>query len=292
MSDSRRKRNGGVSVKIVHGAMFLCAAAAAVLLILFSRQSSNVFTTLSDETGNYIVRQAAAHELMEASDYLTEMVQRFTLDGDVTYMNNYFEEAYVSQRREAAITAMTENNADPALVQQLQEAMNESQTLMFREYYAMRLVTEAKGMTDIPETLQAIELKTEDAFLLPDAKMELAQQMVMDSEYYASKEIIRTKLKTNLDMLDEQMNTTRQEMTTQKMQELSVVRTGIIAVIALLFVLIGMTVGMSTLPLIRAEQAAREGKQVPVMGAKEFRYLAEEYNRMKESGGQAPEAED
>ena len=283
MSVHHETQPRGISIRLVHAAMFLCAIAAAVLLIVSMQQSSSVFSKLSAETGNYIVRQSAAHGLMEASDYLTEMVQRFTLDGDRTFMDSYFDEAYVSKRREQAITAMSENDADPRLVQQLQEAMEESQTLMFREYYAMKLVTEAKEMTEIPETLRAIELKTEDSFLLPDEKMELAQEMVMGSEYYASKERIRTKLKTNLDMLDEQMNATRQETSARMMQDLNRNRIITIAVIVLLFVLLWMTAHMSTIPLIRAERAAREKKPVPVIGAKEFRYMAEQYNGLMNS---------
>lgn len=146
----------------------------------------------------------------------------------------------------------------------------------------MKLVTEAKEMTDIPETLRAIELKTEDSFLLPEEKMELAQKMVMGSEYYDSKEIIRTRLKTNLNMLDDQMNATRQETSARAMRELSAGRILVIAVVVVLFALILITVRMSTLPLIRAERAARKGKKIPVIGAKEFRYLAESYNAMKE----------
>ena len=283
MSVHHETQPRGISIRLVHAAMFLCAIAAAVLLIVSMQQSSSVFSKLSAETGNYIVRQSAAHGLMEASDYLSEMVQRFTLDGDRTFMDSYFDEAYVSKRREQAITAMSENDADPRLVQQLQEAMEESQTLMFREYYAMKLVTEAKEMTEIPETLRAIELKTEDSFLLPDEKMELAQEMVMGSEYYASKERIRTKLKTNLDMLDEQMNATRQETSARMMQDLNRNRIITIAVIVLLFVLLWMTAHMSTIPLIRAERAAREKKPVPVIGAKEFRYMAEHYNGLMNS---------
>ena len=283
MSVHHETQPRGISIRLVHAAMFLCAIAAAVLLIVSMQQSSSVFSKLSAETGNYIVRQSAAHGLMEASDYLTEMVQRFTLDGDRTFMDSYFDEAYVSKRREQAITAMSENDADPRLVQQLQEAMEESQTLMFREYYAMKLVTEAKEMTEIPETLRAIELKTEDSFLLPDEKMELAQEMVMGSEYYASKERIRTKLKTNLDMLDEQMNATRQETSARMMQDLNRNRIITIAVIVLLFALLWMTAHMSTIPLIRAERAAREKKPVPVIGAKEFRYMAEHYNGLMNS---------
>ena len=101
MTDSGKKKTGGLSVRLVHAAMAVCAVAAAALLMLFVLQSSNVVSTLNTETGNYITRQAAAHGLMEASDYLTEMVQRFTQEGDTVYLDNYFEEAFVSKRREA-----------------------------------------------------------------------------------------------------------------------------------------------------------------------------------------------
>ena len=87
-------------------------------------RSSDVFTTLSSATDNYIVRQKAAHDLMEASDYLTENVQRFTLTGDVKYLNQYFEEANVSKRRDQALITMSENHADENLIRQLQEALN------------------------------------------------------------------------------------------------------------------------------------------------------------------------
>ena len=44
--------------------------------------------------------QKAAHELMNASDYLTEQVQRFTINGDLRFLEQYFTEAFESKRRE------------------------------------------------------------------------------------------------------------------------------------------------------------------------------------------------
>jgi hypothetical protein len=274
------KKTKGISIRVIHAAMIASLVVTAALLIFSIRQNSEVFSALNTETGNYVVRQNAAHELMEASDYLTEMAQRFTQDGDVTFMNNYFEEANSSRRREKAITAMSENDADPALMEQLQEAMEESQALMFREYYAMRLVAEARGMTDIPENLRAIELTKEDSFMLPEDKMDRAREMVMGSEYYQSKEIIRTRLKTNLEMLNQQMNATRQKTSDRMMRDLGIVRILIIIMTVLLAAMILLTARVGTLPLIEAVRAAREGKPVPVVGSKEFRYMAESYNEM------------
>ena len=280
---NKANQNGnGISLRVTHLAMVVCAVIICLLLVFSTYQSSNVFSKLSKATSNYIVRQEAAHELMEASDYLTEMAQRFTMEGDMQYVNNYFEEAFVSRRREASITSMSENEAEEALVTQLQEAMDESMSLMYREYYAMKLVIEAKEIREIPETLRAIELKDEDAALSADDKMELAQEMVLGTEYYARKEIIRTKLKGSLQTLDKLMTTTRQATTADLNQELTIVRVAIIALTVIILLLIWLTAWLGTMPLINAEKKIAAGEPVTVAGAKEFRRMAREYNKMHE----------
>ena len=281
MNKANQKGNG-ISLRVTHIAMVICAVIICLLLVFSTYQSSNVFSKLSKATSNYIVRQSAAHDLMEASDYLTEMAQRFTLEGDMQYVNNYFEEAFVSRRREASITSMSENEAEEALVTQLQEAMDESMSLMYREYYAMKLVIEAKEIREIPETLRAIELKDEDAELSAEDKMELAQEMVLGTEYYARKEIIRTKLKGSLQTLDKLMTNTRQATTADLNRELTIVRVAIIVLTVVILLLIWLTANLGTMPLINAEKKIAADEPIPEKGAKEFRRMARGYNKMHE----------
>ena len=283
MSQKNRNKSRGISIHVIHLAMILCAVVIAGLLVFATYQSSGVFSSLSQETGNYISRQKAAHDLMEASDYLTENVQHFTLSGDMTYLNNYFEEAFTSRRRETSIMSMSEGGADPILVQQLQEAMDKSMELMYREYYAMKLVIAAKEIREYPETLKGVELTEEDAFRPAEEKLTLARDMVMGTEYYASKEIIRSRLKNDLDMLDQQMAQTRQETSARMMRELSAVRIAIIALTVVLILLIGLTVRLGTLPLLKALESIRNREKIPVSGSREFRQLVEEYNGMYQS---------
>ena len=278
--NTSKKKHGGISIRVVNIAMTLCAIAIAVLLVIFSNRSSGVFNTLSSETGNYIVRQKAAHDLMEASDYLTENVQRFTLEADTKYMDQYFEEAYTSKRRESAVMTMSENNADTALIQQIQEALDESMELMYREYYAMKLVIDAKDIRTYPDTLRAIELTEEDQFQSAEAKMDKAQDMVMGREYYASKEIIRTKLKNSLEILDDQMAATRRSTNAEMMSELARGRTLVIVMIVVLTVLVGMIMVLTTSPLINAARQARKKERLDVGGTKEMRGIADSYNEM------------
>ena len=267
MSNKRKGSSEGISLRVLHVAMVVCAVIISLLLIFSTYQSSNVFNTLNKATGNYIVRQEAAHELMEASDYLTEMVQRFTLEGDTKYLDNYFEEAFVSKRREASISSMAESEAEEVLVGQLQAAMDESTSLMYREYYAMKLVIEAKEIRDYPETLRAIELKEEDTFLSADEKMELAQEMVLGPEYYEKKEIIRTNLRSSLQTLDKLMTTTRQNTTAELNKELTIIRVVIIVLTLVILLLIYLTARLGTIPLMDAEKRAEAGEPIPVTGA-------------------------
>ncbi len=275
-----RKSSEGISLRVVHIAMLVCAVVILTLLVFSTYQSSSVFSTLSKATSNYIVRQKAAHDLMEASDYLTEMAQRFTLEGETQYMDNYFEEAFTSKRREASITSMSESDAESVLVEQLQAAMNESMSLMYREYYAMKLVIEAKEIREYPETLRAIELKDEDSFLPAEEKMELAQEMVLGSEYYQKKEIIRADLKASLQTLDKLMTETRQNTSAELNRELTIIRVAIIILTVVLLFLIWLTAYIGSIPMIEAKKQAEMGKPIQITGSKEFRYLAESYNRM------------
>ncbi|MCR5405022.1 MAG: hypothetical protein K6E91_14570 [Butyrivibrio sp.] len=161
---------------------------------------------MAGSTEEYISLDKASYDLMEASDYLTEKVQRFTVNGNMEYLNDYFTEAYVTKRREAAIATMAEYPESADALVYLNRAMETSRLLMDREFYAMKLVIEAKGYTDYPERLNEVELSSEDEALEPDKKMRLATDMVLGDEYYAKKNEIRSSMKEGLNELDEMIH--------------------------------------------------------------------------------------
>ena len=74
------------------------------------------------------------------------------------YLEDYFTEAFITNRREKAIAQMSEDPESAAALARLKEAMNASKSLMEREYYAMKLVIEAKGYTDYPDVLKNLEI--------------------------------------------------------------------------------------------------------------------------------------
>ena len=164
----------------------------------------------------------------------------------------------------------------------LNEALDESNNLMEIEEYAMVLVISAKGITKYPDDLHGIELDKEKGheFMSADEKMEEAQKMVLGEEYYASKDIIRTKLNNALEILDEQMAATRRKTSADMIKDLNANRIIVIILVVVLVALILMTALLGTIPLLTAHRAMKKNERLPMIGSKEFRDMSTAYNEL------------
>lgn len=184
----------GISLRNIHKWQIVVAVIFSCLMIFSTYRLINSFMRVKNASEENLMLQNAVHGLMDASDYLTEMAQRFTESGDRRFMEQYFIEAFATKRREQALSELKRvKNAAPAL-ESLQEAMRHSLKLMDREYYAMRLVIEAKGIEEYPAILKNVTLSSEDIALSPDDKMRRATRMVLDGEYYTQKNMIRAEV--------------------------------------------------------------------------------------------------
>ena len=158
-------KTGGLSLKRTSVIMVIISLVVTALLIITAVMTLRSFQAMNKSTRDYIQMEQAANDLMSASDYLTEEVQCFTVIGDRIHMENYFTEADVTRRREHAIQVMEEAIPDSPALADLKAGMAESLSLMDREYYAMRLMLDAAGDTDVPEALKQAALSDEDRAL-------------------------------------------------------------------------------------------------------------------------------
>ena len=277
MSLSKRNKDG-VSLRAVYVGIIIAALIISGLMFYATFSLTSTFQRLTDATENQIALDKAAHELMDASDYLTERVQRFTVNGDPRFMNEYFTEAFETNRREHAIEKMSGDPRTSAALEQLQEAMEESKELMHREYYAMRLVIEAKGYTDYSAELQEIRLTEQDAALSPEDKMRRATEMVLDDEYYDQKERIRADMRESLDVLEALTRNTESAAFDNVRNVMNYVRVIIVIQILGMVLLVWLTVRLGINPILKAVDRIKNDRPIEEKGANEFRYLARAYN--------------
>ncbi len=280
MDQNNLNNRGGVSLRILYRWLVVIAIVISALIVYSTFHLSASFRRLTVATDEYIDLQKAAAELMDASDYLTEKVQRFTVNGNTQYMFEYFTEAFETNRREGAISTMSKDPDCAEALAQLQQAMDASKELMTQEYYAMRLVIEAKGYTEYPSILDSVELTAEDAALSPEEKMRLATETVLNEEYYRQKDIIRVNMKESLAELEKLTHNTEDDSNKRLANELLVVRIIILVQTAGIIVMVLLTSRLGINPVLQAVEKIRNDRPIPEVGANEFRYLAHTYNKM------------
>lgn len=283
MAILKKAKKEGVSLRTIHGWLVILAIITCGLLIASTFYSFATFRHLSEATDDYIELQKAAYELMDASDYLTEMAQRFAASGDMEYLEGYFNEAFETRRREDAVEKMSEKPENADALAQLQEAMNGSVKLMEREYYSMRLVVEAYGYTDYPDVLREVELTPEHAALSAEEKKELAEDMVLGRDYYVEKDMIRTDMRESLEALENTTHATQTRSTSALETALVIMRIAIIIQTIGILAMIWLTTRLGINPVLKAVDRIRDDSPIPVTGANEIRYLARTYNQMYEA---------
>lgn len=270
----------GVSLRTIHKWLIVSAVILTCFMIYSTYRLAGSFMHVKQASEKNIELETAVHRLMDASDYLTEKVQRFTVTGDRIFMEHYFIEAFASKRREEAIAKLELDANATAALEHLREAMHYSVKLMDREYYAMRLVIEAQGIKEYPDVLKKVTLRTGDAALSPQDKMRRATEMVLDAEYYEQKNKIRAGIQKSIDAVEKLTHNTETNAMDTFQLDMNFGRGVILLQILVIFFVVWLTSHLGINPILRAVDRIKEDCPIPEVGANEFRYLAQAYNKM------------
>ncbi len=268
------------SIRTVNVLLLILTIILSGIVLYSSYRLASSFSNMREATEKLITFEGATHNLMAASDYLTERAQRFTIEGDVTFMDEYFTEAFETNRREKAVETMNGYPDAHEAYLYLQTAMNSSLGLMYREYYAMRLVVEAKGYTDFPDTLRRVSLSEEDWALSPAEKMRKATKMVLDEEYYVQKNSIRDNMEKSLEKIEELIHNIEEEEQKTLDKDATIVMITIILQVCTIGFMVVSTYYLGMKPVMDAADRIKAGKPLKEIGSEEFKYLAGAYNKM------------
>ena len=276
----KKVKEEGVSLRVTFVLMLIVSLILTSFLLYTTYQANQSHQALSKATEDYIDLQEAANSLLNASDYLTEEAQCYTVLGERKHLENYFTEAEQTRRRENAIASMQARNPDSEAMNKLMAAMQDSLSLMNREYYAMRLILTAQGDTRVPEAIKDVNLTPEDQMLSPAAQLELGRRIMHDEEYYRQKNMIRKDLEECIQVLKDGTHNTQRTMDTKMNRDLIRMTVLIILQSAGLILLLWITTHLGINPVLRAVDHIKRDQELPIVGAHEFRYLAGTYNKM------------
>ena len=281
----------GVSIRNIQIIITVITVIISILLLAATYKAASGYRVMRDETNEFIALQESAAELQEASDYLTEQVRCYAETGKLEYLNNYFNEAKATRRRDHALETIESYMSESAAAESLGAAMKESVALMEREYYSMRLTSEAYGydLSKLPEEIQDVKLSKKDAALSDDKKEALARKMVFDDVYHGEKQLIYDNMADCLSALEKTVEKEQQATSDEFAALFKQLRLMIIIAILITLAAMAFTLLLLVSPLLRAVVFIHADEPIPVEGSKEFRFLADTYNSMYESNKEQKE---
>ena len=262
-------------------AAILVAAALFASDVMVTRD----FRQMERASERYILAQQSATNLELGSDALTDAVRTFVVTGEIEHLQDYFEEANVTRRRDRAVADLeTLMSRDSTAYAHLYTALRLSNDLMEDEYRAMELVLSA-GTYDqalVPDELKERPLSSRDAARSPEEKRAQALELVYGTQYAQCKENIRSNAALCTEELIEASNQERVRMD-QRMNLLLDLQT--ILTVLLLAVVLAIVLFISAWirkPLTHMVKQMKAKKTVRPTGAEELRFVADTYNTIFE----------
>lgn len=283
MGEEKQKNIKGIRIQTVN---FFMIGLSCVLYIMLLAATISVSTQYKDvhlSMDDFAACERDSTLLREGSAYLTEQVRLYTMTADPQYMENYFQEALVSRRREQALASLGENHSSEAAYDYLVAALDHSNELMKPEIQAMRLILEVNGgLEDAPSQVREVQLSVEEQGLSPEEMTERAQELVFGTDYQTAKETIEENLEHSLSSIHEETHL-RMINSAQKLEKtMSRQRFLITALFIETIVTFVMIILLIVKPLQIYVKCIREDKLMEIVGSYEFKYLALTYNDIYE----------
>ena len=283
----KEKGTGGIRLRLMNDILGGLTVLIAVLMLVTTFLAAAGYNSLQRTSEAFFDCRDGAEQIQDASDYLTEHVRYFVGSGMRQYLDQYFEEANVTRRREKGLAVLERHFSGTQLYTDLEEAVHGSYQLMETEYYAMRLRLETLDGVNIeeyPAVIQAVVLKDEDLAMTKDQQMDQSRKLVYDEDYQNMKAEITGRVNQCLDGLEDHLQQKQVKQAKQLRTIVAVEQALITLVIAAVLLLVVLTSLLVFHPLIRAEKLVRTEQLIPPGGgAYEYRFFAATYNRMFEA---------
>jgi len=284
MGVAEPKKVRGIKIRNVNYVMITASVILYVVLLWVTVRVSVKYQEMVTAVESHIACEEDARLVANGSDYLTSEVHLYVMTGDVEHMDAYLEELNVTRRREKGLESLEEHEASDQAEEFLQSALDNSNRLAEREKYAMKLVSFAYGYdeAELPEDIQDVTLKRDDAGLSSDEMLEKGRDMVFNTAYQDSKALIMSNVTY---FINEVISGTRQRQA-DSIGALDSIMSQQRIYISVLFVLNIITFIMIIVLIVKPLQVyikcIKDQKMLEIVGSYEFRYLALTYNDIYE----------
>ncbi|MDE6351065.1 MAG: hypothetical protein K2K67_08705, partial [Treponemataceae bacterium] len=275
----------GINISLLTTFFIAITAIVFLFILLISNSVLRRFDAVEDAIGKFITCEQSSKVIKDSANFMTEQARLFVVNGDPAYAEAYLEEKNVTRRRMRAFDDLrTVCSVNDLAYQRLQIAIEQSESLINIEMYAIRLGYEAMKdrITDMPEEIRQMEIRSADQKLTPEEMEDAAINMLFGEGYL----IYKTRVNENCNLTvtsiedeirrDLRINSANLGSYLQRLRFLFFV---LLIITALIFFAIAYFV---LHPLKNFLNSIKKDEKLNVIGSTEFKYLAKTYNQIYE----------
>ncbi len=282
VSGQKSKGRRGIRLSRFHAVTAALIVLLAFALLFSTYLTSRGYSHSEEATERYIAAQQAAANMQTASDYLTSQARAYIATGDPARAEAFFEETDVTRRRDRALEEIRGFIDSPSMYDYLSAAMDNSNTLLGIECYAMRLAAESYAPAGYPARLAEVSLEESDLLLSPEEQRDKALNMVFDETYQGYKDLSRENVALSVDVLIAETRTQQMESSAQLLRLLRQQELLIAVMLLLALLLVALSSLLISRPLKNYIRRIQHDEMLPEEGASELRFLAKTYNQVRE----------
>ena len=271
----------GINIQLLN--IFFIAVTAIVFcfILVISSTVNNRFHAVEAAIDKFITCEQSSELIKESANYLTDQARLFVVTHKSEYVEAYLKEINTDKRQKKAVEALEEVCSEKDLaLQRLKIAMEQGQSLINMELYAIRLAYQLTKKTDIPQQIAEIPIRSIDKDSSNEKLHETAINNLFGEGYLIYKTRINENCRLTISAIEQQikdeLNINANELGAN-IRRLRILFLTLLIVNVLLFIAFAYLI---IVPLEKFKVSIENDERLNIIGSLECKHLAESYNEI------------
>ena len=278
----RNKRNtSGINIQFLSAFFTALTAIVFCFILVISNKVNSKFYAVKNAIDKFIICEQSSELIKERANYLTDQARLFIVTHKVEYVKAYLDEINVNKRQQKALEKLETVCSEKDLaLQRLKIAMEQAQSLINMELYAIRLAYKVMGEDDVPADVRKITIRNIDQNIPKEKLQETAINNLFGEGYLIYKTRINENCRLTISAIEQQikdelnMNADELGSSISRLRLLFLI---LLIVNVLLFIAFAVLV---IFPLERFQKSILNDEKLSIIGSAECKHLAESYNQI------------
>ena len=271
----------GINIQLLNVFFIVITAIVFCFILIISNAVNNRFLAVKNALDKFIICEQSSELIKESSSYLTDQARLFVVTHKTDYVKSYLEEINVNRRQHKALENLEKVCSEKDLaLQRLKIALEQGQSLINMELYAIRLAYSTLDIDEIPAQISEIPIRAIDLNVSKEKLQETALNNLFGEGYLIYKTRINENCRLTIAAIEEQIKNNLNLNSSELGTNISRLRFLFLTLLLLNVILFISFAYLIILPLERFKTAIENDERLNVIGSLECKHLAESYNEI------------